>query len=200
MAKRIEVSGILASGKSTLCDAFAAHGFPIARENVADNPYFLKAQEEPERYEPQVQKWILSQRFTEIAKAKRSGSSMPFVVDYCLAVDKAYADFYLRESNPEAMNKTHRKIDRMYQTYGYPDLVIHLRCETDEILRRIKLRGRDFEQGHDAAFLDALGNRIEHYLQTLKDRDVCPIMEIDTTRFVPVLSKKTIRQILAYGA
>lgn len=200
MAKRIEVSGILAAGKSTLCDAFAAHGFPIAREDVANNPYFLKAQQDPARYELLVQKWILSQRFAEVAKAKNADSALPFIVDYCLAVDKAYAHFYLSESDPRAMAKTHRAIDKMYQTQGHPDLVIHLRCDTDELLRRIRRRGRDFEQGHTAEFLNALDGHIEDYLSILKSRAVCPVMEIDTTRGVPALNAKTIRQILDYRA
>jgi deoxyadenosine/deoxycytidine kinase len=200
MAKRIEVSGILASGKSTLCDAFAQYGFPIAREDVSGNPYFLKAQQDPARYEPLLQKFILKQRFEEVAKAKQSDSELPFVVDYCLAVDKAYADFYLSETSPKDMARTHRAINKMYKTYGDPDLVIHLRCDTDELLRRIKLRGRDFEQGHSAEFLNALGNRIEDYFQTLKAQARSPIMEIDTTSSVLKLNAKMIQKIMDYCA
>lgn len=198
MAKRIEVSGILASGKSTLCNDFAQHSFPIAREDVSKNPYFLKAQQDPARYEPLLQKWILKQRFEEVAKATESRSKTPFVVDYCLAVDKAYADFYLSETAPKGMIKTHRAIDKMYHTYGDPALVIHLRCDTDELLRRVKLRGRDFEQGHSAEFLDSLSSCIEDYFEILKAQARCPVMEIDTTGGVPKLNAKTIQKIMDY--
>ena len=197
MAKRIEVSGILASGKSTLCDEFARHGFPVAREDVSKNPYFLKSQEDPVRYEPLVQQWILNQRFEEVAKASQLNSEKPVIVDYCLAVDKAYADFYLADSAPKAMAKTHDAIDRMYKTYGNPDLVIHLRCDTDELLERIQKRGRDFEQGHTAEFLDALGNKIEDYFLTLKEQDRCPVIEINTTGGVPRFSATKIRKMLS---
>lgn len=198
MAKRIEVSGILASGKSTLCEAFAQHGFPIAREDVSKNPYFLKAQQDPARYEPLLQKFILKQRFEEVAKAKQSDSALPFVVDYCLAVDKAYADFYLSETAPKEMARTHRAINKMYKTYGDPDLVIHLRCDTDELLRRIKQRGRDFEQGHTTEFLDSLGNCMEGYLETLRASRRTHIIEIDTTKGGPQIGARFIDHIKGY--
>ncbi len=196
MAKRIEVSGILAAGKSTLCDAFAQHGFPVAREDVRNNPYWIKAQKDPARYEPLLQKWILKQRFAEVANAVSSPSSIPYVIDYCLAVDKAYADFYLSGTAPADMAKTHRAIDRMYKANGNPDLVIHLHCDSDELLRRIKHRGRDFEQGHTIEFLDALGEKIKYYLDALKADGSVPVWEIDTTKGLPEIDAHAIRKIM----
>lgn len=65
-------------------------------------------------------------------------------------------------------------IDSMYKTYGNPDLVIHLRCDTDELLKRIKKRGRDFEQGHTAEFMMPLATASRRLLQIFKGTGSLP--------------------------
>lgn len=100
MAVRIEVSGIMASGKSTLCDAFERHGFPVVREDVTNNPYFEKVQDDPDKYSFPLQQHIIKDRERGIIDAMNGASGKPYLIDYCLASDKAYVDF-LVASMPE---------------------------------------------------------------------------------------------------
>lgn len=199
MASRIEVSGILASGKSTLCDEFTKRGFPVMREDVSTNPYWFKAQEDPNRYGFLLSQHIIVDRERGVCEAATGKSARPYLIDYCMSSDKAYADFYFASISEEKVRALHDAIDDVYRRYGEPALVIHLRCETGELLHRVKQRGRDFEQSHTPEFLDALGEKIEHYLTELKDRGV-PVMEIDTTKRAPKADPHFIRNVMRYAS
>ncbi|AEP09623.1 deoxynucleoside kinase [Micavibrio aeruginosavorus] len=198
MGRRIEMSGILAAGKSTLCDIFARNGFTIGRENVQDNPYWAKVQVDPKTYEPLLQEWILKQRFNEVARSESAGATPLQMIDFCLAVDKAYADFYMAESAPEKMRKTHDAIDNMYATYGDPALIVHLHCDSTELIRRIEKRGRFFEQSHTVEFLDSLNGKICHYLDRVKSKGTIPVLEFDMTHGGPKIDQKFINKIKKY--
>ena len=181
-----------------MCDAFARHGFTIGRENVQDNPYWSKIKRDPEKYEPLLQEWILSQRFNEVVRSESATATPYQMLDFCLAVDKAYADFYMVDTAPAKMQKTHDAIDGMYALCGAPALVIHLHCDSHELMRRIEKRGRFFEQGHTVEFLNALGAKINHYLGALKAKGAVPVLEVDMTHGGPKIDKRFVQKIMKY--
>lgn len=195
MAVRIEVSGVMASGKSTLCDAFERHGFPVIREDIKNNPYFAKVQEDPDKYNYPLQQHIIKDRERGIIEAMDADSGKPYLIDYCLAADKAYIDFLVASMPEDKLKTLYSSIDDVYDRQGDPSVVIHLRCDIDEILERVKKRGREFEQTHTQEYFQALSEKIERHLDVLRGRDV-PVLEFDTTRETPQIYDNLISKVM----
>lgn len=175
MVKRVEFAGVLASGKSTLCDVFQRHGFRIVNEDVSGNPYWDDFHRDPKKYAPLVQEWIVSQKRNAILNGVNGSDDHPVAVDFCLDIDRAYLDFYFDADDCDLVRSVNKQIDESYRQCGNPDLIIYLDCDANTLLGRIRQRGRDFEQIHTNHSID----RLLRYMNEQRNR-------VDAKGHVPV--------------
>lgn len=77
------------------------------------------------------------------------------VVDYAMVAEFAYNDVHLKNVDQAAHNLMEQAIDLRSRQLGDPHVLIHLHCPVDHQLANIKKRGREFEQGHSAAYLES---------------------------------------------
>jgi deoxyadenosine/deoxycytidine kinase len=158
MAMRVEIAGALSCGKSTLASILETMGHRLVYEDLSTNPYLNLRLEDPERYDYLCQQQFVLDKIASLTAASARGE--PFVADYSLAAERAYVAHY-NSARPDRVAALYALMDRAETGLGLPDAVILLRCAPDEQLCRIRARGRDFEQGHDVAFIARINALVE---------------------------------------
>ncbi|MFF8799379.1 MULTISPECIES: deoxynucleoside kinase [unclassified Methylobacterium] len=155
---RIEICGSIASGKTTLAArlAPAVAGRPVL-ENFRANPFWNRFYKEPQLFRPEKDVCFLAQHTGEI-KAAGKGN---LVCDYAAIQDIAYAEL-ARDVNHSLMMRA--VYQQLYQVLPPPVLIVHLTCEVNELLRRIRRRGRPEEQRIDSAYLKSLEEALSELL------------------------------------
>jgi deoxyadenosine/deoxycytidine kinase len=154
-ADRIEISGGIGSGKTTLARALAAARAEarLVEEAVRDVPFFSRFYREPAVYgfEKNVS-FVLSHADRVRASADPDGTA-PLVCDYALYQDLAYTDIVCPQSDVVAVEAVH---GRMIARVGHPRVLVHLTCAPRTQLERIARRGRPEEAGVSLAYLTDL--------------------------------------------
>jgi deoxyadenosine/deoxycytidine kinase len=155
LAARIEISGGIGSGKTTLARALAAVR-PDARlveEAVRDVPFFAQFYRAPAVYgfEKNVS-FVLSHADRVRGSADPDGTK-PLICDYALYQDLAYTDIVCAANDVRAVEAVH---GRMVARVGHPRILVHLTCAPRTQLERIAKRGRPEEAGVNLAYLTDL--------------------------------------------
>lgn len=161
---RIEIAGALATGKTTLAAALSNRGLHVVSEELEANPYLDLRLQNPDEYGYLCQEWFVTSKIKGIKAGARHLDMMPqgsaMVIDYSMAADRAYVAHHV-SNNPDWITRLEAEIDRFESAYGPPDLIVSLSCSSDEQLRRIAKRGRDFEQGLDLEYLETINDLVE---------------------------------------
>lgn len=161
----VVVEGPIGVGKTSLAGRLAArHGAELNLEIVEENPFLAKFYEQPEAFSFQVQAFFLLSRFKQLSALWQPGLYKGSVVsDYLFDKDFIFASMNLRDAEFALYEDLYSHLSPRLPT---PDLVVYLRADTDELLRRIALRGRPFEQDMQAAYLADLTQRYDEYFRT----------------------------------
>lgn len=155
---RIEIAGALSCGKSTLAGKLASLGHKIVYEDLSTNPYLDLRVQDPEKYDFLCQKQFVLDKIASLQAAEADGA--PYFTDFSIAAERAYVSHYVSH-RPDWISELSALLDRSESEQGLPDLVIHLQCSPEEQLERIRRRGREFEQGHDVAFITNINDRVD---------------------------------------
>lgn len=155
---RIEIAGALSCGKSTLAGKLASLGHKIVYEDLSTNPYLDLRVQDPEKYDFLCQQQFVLDKIASLQAAEADGA--PYFTDFSIAAERAYVSHYVSH-RPDWISELTTLLDRSETEQGLPDLVIHLQCSPEEQLERIRRRGRDFEQGHDVAFITNINDRVD---------------------------------------
>jgi deoxyadenosine/deoxycytidine kinase len=170
---RIEISGGIASGKTTLCHLLSNNGFAAKFEKFSDNPFWSLFYQDPATHAFETEITFLLQHYSQIKTSIATSSTVVF--DYSLFQDKAYARINLSGQRLEAFRAVYRcVIDELPS----PALIVHLICTPEEELRRIQNRARSEEKSIDISYLNALNTAIENVVGEARTR--IPILEIDS--------------------
>ncbi len=97
--------------------------------------------------------------------------------DYSFLLDIAYAEIGLKGSQLAAFMSVYEEINIELST---PTLVIHLQCDPEIELARIRARGREIEKTIKVEFLRTLNEAVTE--QVNKARGHLPILTIDSAR------------------
>lgn len=91
-----------------------------------------------------------------------------FVCDFSLVLDRAYADVTL---NRRERNAFIAVFEEVVGQLGHPGLLVHLQCDAETELERIRHRGRAAEKRVSVEFLDSLNRAVKEQVEAL-DSDV----------------------------
>ena len=189
---RVEIAGGIATGKSTLCDALRTRGFSIISEDLSENHYLTRTYNNKAARGVDVGMSFLISKASAIETYH--GNSPIAVVDYAMVAEFAYNDVHLKNIDQDAHKLMEQAIDLRSRQLGDPHVLIHLHCPVAHQLANIQKRGRDFEQGHSAAYLESINDGITHWINDRIGPD-CQKLSFDTSQ-VDVGSAKFASQLV----
>jgi deoxyadenosine/deoxycytidine kinase len=193
----LTIAGTVGVGKSTMTTALAqALGFRTSFEKVDTNPYLDRFYADFERWSFHLQVYFLAERFKEQKKIFEYGGG--FVQDRSIYEDTGiFAKMHFEKG-------TMSKVD--YETYTglfqamvmtpyfpHPDLLIYLEGSFEDILERIRERGRPMEQQTPIEYWKEMHERYENWINNF---NACPVLRLNINEYDIIQSQSSIEPIV----
>lgn len=181
----IVLAGVIGAGKSSLTSILAEHlGSQAFYEGVEENPILPLYYQDMKRYTFLLNVYLLNTRLSQINKAVQIPNS---VIDRSIYEDKL---FFKMNTDAGTADKTEYDIysslvDNMLEDIPNtpskkPELLIYISVPYDVMLKRIKKRGREYEQiTTDPTLADYYQRLIKYYHSWYKKYDMSPKIKID---------------------
>ncbi len=168
MKNFIAVAGNIGVGKSTLVRMMQERlGWEPFYEAVVDNPYLADFYTDMPRWAFQSQVFFLTRRL----RAHRELLDSPGVVVQDRSVYEDAQVFARNLFRQGAMvERDYRTYEELYHVLSEllppPDLIVYLRASVDTLVRRIVLRGREYEKSISREYLSQLNELYEEWITT----------------------------------
>jgi deoxyadenosine/deoxycytidine kinase len=180
----ITIAGTVGVGKSTMTKALAkALGFRTSFEKVDANPYLDAFYKDFKRWSFHLQIYFLAERFKEQKRIFEYGGG--FVQDRSIYEDTGiFARMHYEKGNMSAVDyETYRSLfEAMVMTpyFPHPDLLIYLEGSLDDVIRRIRERGRPMEQQTPIEYWEEMHRRYEDWINTF---NACPVLRLNINEY-----------------
>lgn len=181
----IAVAGNMGAGKSSLVEWLRQQfGMRPFFEPNEENPYLEDFYEDMGRWAFNSQIWFLIRRFHIHRSIDRAAKdeSRPVVQDRTIYEDAEIFAAHLHAAG-HISERDWASYQDLYQTLRAelrpPDLMIYLRCPLRTLVKRIKKRGRAFEQQVPRKYLKALEDLYEDWVDRY---DASPKLVLETDR------------------
>lgn len=178
----IGIEANIGVGKSSLAEILSNQmGTTWVPEPVDSNPYLEKYYADPKEYGFIMQMYLLGERFKNMKRAMLTRNS---IEDRTLEGDKLFAKVnYLQGTMTEDQLTVYNSVsnEMLKEIEGMPrkayDLIIFLETDIDDMLAKIKQRGRSFELSDDLVSYYKL--LLEQYTTWASAYDKGPILTIN---------------------
>ncbi|RSK25452.1 deoxynucleoside kinase [Bacillus sp. HMF5848] len=183
----IAVEGPIGVGKSSLSSMLSRtlHA-SILKEIVSENPFLPLFYENIEEYSFQTEMFFLCNRVKQLEDLHKFKlqKGISVVSDYHIMKNLVFAKLTLDQSKYEKYEKVYHILS---EDLPKPHMLIYLNATTDTLLRRIAMRGRDFEAQIDASYLQRLSNEYISAIEIFKKHHPDTIvitLDVDDIDFV----------------
>lgn len=176
----ITIAGTVGVGKSTMTNALAnAFDFRTSFEKVDTNPYLDKFYADFNRWSFHLQVYFLAERFKEQKRIFEYGGG--FIQDRSIYEDTGiFAKMHFEKGTMSKVDyETYTSLfEAMVMTpyFPHPDLLIYLEGSIDDIIDRIKERGRPMEQQTPIDYWNEMHQRYEDWINSFS---ACPVLRIN---------------------
>jgi deoxyadenosine/deoxycytidine kinase len=170
------IEGNIGAGKTTLAKMIAEEfDAKLVLEQFADNPFLPKFYNDQERYSFPLELSFLADRYYQIKKQVFNPDLFHslLVADYFFAKSSIFAQNTLKDDEYRLFRQI---FDIVFESMPKPDLYVYLHADTSQLLKNIKLRGRDYEKNISAEYLEKIKNG---YFGFFKQITTFPILVID---------------------
>ena len=179
--RHLAIEGNIGSGKTSLASAIARDfNAALMLEQFADNPFLPQFYEEPEVYAFALEMSFLAERYQQFNdQMAQKELFKDFVVsDYDIHKSLIFAQITLRE---EEYKLYRRFFQMMYAQAPAPDTYVFLHQNTDRLLSQIEERGRTYERGIGAEYLEKINQSYHRFLTSTPTpgRLILDVSEID---------------------
>ncbi len=181
MKQFIAIAGNIGVGKSTLVNLLCArmHWEPFF-EGVVDNPYLADFYADMPRWSFHSQIFFLARRLRDLRRLmdfpRTVVQDRSVYEDAEIFAKNLYRQGYIAERDW----KTYRELyEVLTELLPPPDLVVYLQASVPTLLRRIALRGREYEKAIAPDYLAQLNNLYEEWLTNFK---LCPVLVVPADR------------------
>ena len=144
MDKIINIAGVVGVGKSSLCNIFNELDYKVYHEPVFDNELLEKFYYDKEKYAFPLQIFFLNKRFEMYKDSTHYPAS---IMDRSIVEDRIFAKM-LRDQGELDTKEYEIYVDlfnNMMEHVNPPNLMVYLRIKTENVIDRIKRRGRKYE-------------------------------------------------------
>ncbi|UED73045.1 deoxynucleoside kinase [Brevibacillus sp. DP1.3A] len=197
----ITIGGTVGVGKSTFTHALAGQlGFRVSVEKVDNNPYLGRYYNDLSRWGFHLQIFFLAERFKEQKRMFDYGGG--FVQDRSIYEDTGiFARMLYEQGNmTEEDYRTYTELfEAMVMTpyFPHPDILIYLEGSFDDIIDRVKERGRPMEQQTPVDYWQDLFGRYDSWIASFTS---CPILRVNINEYDVVDDPSSVESIIARAA
>jgi len=158
----IAVEGVIGVGKTSLANMLAERFHAkLVLEEVEANPFLSQFYSDRRSYAFQTQIFFLLSRYRQqqqLSQQELFGRGL--VSDYIFAKDKIFAYLNLDENEIKLYEHLWGLLERNILK---PDLVVYLQAGVDQLMRRVKRRGRPFEHNLSKEYLAEVSEAYNHF-------------------------------------
>ncbi|WP_261134791.1 deoxynucleoside kinase [Bacillus sp. Marseille-Q3570] len=193
----ITVAGTVGVGKSTMTNTIADNlGFQTSMEKVDTNPYLDKFYQDFERWSFHLQIYFLAERFKEQKRMFEQGGG--FVQDRSIYEDTGiFAKMHHEKGTMTNIDyETYTSLfEAMVMTpyFPHPDVLIYIEGSLQDIIDRIKLRGRPMEQQTPIAYWEEMHERYENWINNFT---TCPVLKVNINDYDLLKDPSSVEPIL----
>jgi deoxyadenosine/deoxycytidine kinase len=170
------IEGNIGAGKTTLAKMIAEEfNAQLVLEQFADNPFLPKFYNDQDRYSFPLELSFLADRYYQIKKQVFNPDLFHSLVvaDYFFAKSAIFAQNTLKDDEYRLFRQI---FDIVFESMPKPDLYVYLHADTNQLLKNIKTRGRDYEQNISAEYLEKIK---DGYFSFFKQITTFPVLVID---------------------
>ena len=177
----IAVAGSIGAGKSSLIRFLEARfGLHPFYERNEDNPFLADFYRDMRAYAFPAQVWFLARKFRAHQEIRHL--DRPAVLDRTVYEDaEVFAENLHRRGF--LAGRDYEAYRRLYDTIATsinpPDLLVYLKSGLRTIKKRIRLRGRAYEEAVDSQYLKDLNRLYERWLGSYR---LSPVLELNADR------------------
>ena len=189
----LTIEGNIGSGKTTLATLLAREFVrKTVLEQFSDNPFLPQFYTNPERYAFPLELYFMAERFQQLRHelSEQDLFTEGVVTDYMFTKSLLFARVTLGSDEYKLYK---RLFDIIYPTIPQPDLIVYLYAPVEQLLANIKLRGRAYEQGIRAEYLERLQ---ETYLDYFRQSTELKVLVADTRNADFVSDPKHYRKLM----
>lgn len=181
----IAITGNIGAGKTTLTTMLAKHyQWEAQFEDVDHNPYLEDFYSDMSKWSFALQIYFLGSRFRQVKEIRESGKNI--IQDRTI-----YEDAHIFAENLNDMNLL---TERDYKNYlavfqlmkdfvSAPDLLIYLKSDVPNLVKKIYKRGREYEASISIDYLAKLNEKYEKWIHGYAEGKLL-IIEVDELDFV----------------
>ena len=181
----IVITGNIGAGKTTLTTMLAKHyGWEAQFEDVDHNPYLEDFYADMSQWSFALQIYFLGSRFRQVKEIRESGKNI--IQDRTI-----YEDAHIFAENLYDMSLlSQRDYDNYLSVFTLmksfvqaPDLLIYLKSDVPNLVKKIYKRGRDYEASISIEYLSKLNQKYENWIDNYKEGKLL-VIEVDDLDFV----------------
>jgi deoxyadenosine/deoxycytidine kinase len=179
----ILLEGNIGAGKTSLATQMATDfNAKLVLERFKENPFLPKFYENPDRYSFPLELSFLADRYNQLKKdlSHRDLFKSFTISDYYFMKSLIFSKSTLQD---DEYNLYRQIFDIIYNQLPKPDLYVYLHLTTDNLIKNIKKRGRDYEQNITEDYLRKIQNSYFDYFKQQKDFRIL-ILDTNNVDFV----------------
>ena len=173
------MAGGIGTGKTTLVDTLAGSSMKGVYEDHTINPFWETFYTDPSSCAFETEVSFLLQHY-HFAKRATANSEGTVLLDHSFELDMAYAEMGLEGARKEIFAAIYREIR---SEIGMPQVLVFVTCGADEMVRRVRGRGRSFEENISIDFLAELQRALERRIASIADAVPVVTIDAETTDF-----------------
>ncbi|KIQ93413.1 Deoxyguanosine kinase [Anoxybacillus thermarum] len=161
----ITVEGPIGVGKTSLAKVISNYfQYELLKEIVDENPFLGKFYENIEEWSFQTEMFFLCNRYKQLEDVEKKflSNGKPVVADYHIFKNLIFARQTLKGKQYEKYVQIY---DILTNDMPKPNVVIYLHASLHTLLRRIAMRGREFEKNIDPNYLQQLSHAYEQAME-----------------------------------
>jgi deoxyadenosine/deoxycytidine kinase len=179
--KFIAIAGNIGVGKSTLVELLCARlGWEPFYEGVMDNPYLADFYADMARWAFHSQIFFLGRRLHDLRRLmdfpRTVVQDRSVYEDAEIFAKNLYRQGHINTRDWESYRELYHALTQLLPP---PDLIVYLQASVPTLLRRIALRGRDYEKKIAPDYLAQLNALYEEWIA---DCTLCPVLIVPADR------------------